>query len=361
MKICIIGDGLTALILAKNVTNKNIKVDLYSKSKSRKFFTTRTVGITEENLKFLETDFSKITKLGNKIEEINIYTNREIKKKILSFYEKDKYQFSVFEYNKLYNFLINNLKKNNFFKKINFRKNNKIYSTKFFQSYDCIVDTEIDNKKIKYKFNKKITKDYLSRAFVTTLNHNSIKNNIAVQIFTDYGPLAFLPINNRKTSIVFSIFNKAEVDKEKFKKLLFSYNTKYKIINFKKIETFDLKLSLLRKYVYKNVLAFGEKIHQIHPLAGQGLNMSIRDIKILSKLIDGRIKLGYPIDKFLLEEFEDKARHKNTIFANGINIINEFFNIEKKIPHQISQRFFKTFASAKFIKRIGISIANKGI
>ena len=59
-----------------------------------------------------------------------------------------------------------------------------------------------------------------------------------------------------------------------------------------KNEMYNLKFSILRKYYYKNILSFGDLLHKIHPLAGQGFNMTIRDIKILSSIIDEKLKLG---------------------------------------------------------------------
>ena len=50
---------------------------------------------------------------------------------------------------------------------------------------------------------------------------------------------------------------------------------------------------MLRNYIHKNILAFGELIHRIHPLAGQGFNMTIRDIKSLSNIIDQKLYLGF--------------------------------------------------------------------
>ena len=48
---------------------------------------------------------------------------------------------------------------------------------------------------------------YNSRAFTTIIKHDKITNNTALQIFTREGPLAFLPISNNETSIVFSLNN----------------------------------------------------------------------------------------------------------------------------------------------------------
>ena len=64
---------------------------------------------------------------------------------------------------------------------------------------------------------------------------------------------------------------------------------RYKIVKINKINCFKLQSSNLRSYYHKNILAFGDLLHTIHPLAGQGFNMSIRDIKSLIKIIDYKI------------------------------------------------------------------------
>ena len=102
-------------------------------------------------------------------------------------------------------------------------------------------------------------------------------NDIAKQIFTKIGPIAFLPVSLNETSVVYSIKEKQNINLEK---LISQYNTKYKIIEIAKPENFELRLSILRNYYHKNIIAFGI-VHKIHPLAGQGFNMSIRDIRKL--------------------------------------------------------------------------------
>ena len=69
MNVCIIGDGLTSLSLAKNLINKKINVDIYYKKTTNKFFSSRTIGISKNNLEFFEKKILKIPKkalLGNK-------------------------------------------------------------------------------------------------------------------------------------------------------------------------------------------------------------------------------------------------------------------------------------------------------
>ena len=65
-------------------------------------------------------------------------------------------------------------------------------------------------------------------------------------------------------------------------KLIHYYNSKYKIKKINKIFFFELSSINLRNYYYKNILAFGDLLHKIHPLAGQGFNMTIRDIRFFN-------------------------------------------------------------------------------
>ena len=90
---------------------------------------------------------------------------------------------------------------------------------------------------------------------------------MAVQIFTKKGPLAFLPISNTQTSVVYSIPNNINKVKENIEKLIKNQNTKYKIKQIEKINNYELVFLNLRDYHYKNILAFGDLLHKIHPFS----------------------------------------------------------------------------------------------
>ena len=100
--------------------------------------------------------------------------------------------------------------------------------------------------------------------------------------------MAFLPISNTETSIVYSYNGKDEFN---FKKLVNRFNKFYKILSYQKVSSFELKLVNLRTYHHKNILAFGDLLHKIHPLAGQGFNMSLRDINEILRLISSKKKM----------------------------------------------------------------------
>ena len=100
------------------------------------------------------------------------------------------------------------ISKNKFFKK-KLIKNKSFYKNLLKKNkYDLIINCDSNNFLSKKFFTKKIDKNYDNLAYTTILKHKKIKNNIATQIFTKSGPIAFLPISNTETSIVCSLDTK---------------------------------------------------------------------------------------------------------------------------------------------------------
>ena len=90
---------------------------------------------------------------------------------------------------------------------------------------------------------------------------------------------------------------------------------------------------MLRNYTYSNILAFGDLIHRIHPLAGQGFNMTIRDVKIISEIIDDKISLATIYNtvhafKKAGHLSEVDVRGKKTYFDTNINNHHHFYDNE---------------------------------
>ena len=74
MKVCILGNNLTGLTLAKFLVNQNIYVDLLFKKKKFKFSKTRTLGISKSNVDFFNKNIINIKNLLWKLNKIEIFT-----------------------------------------------------------------------------------------------------------------------------------------------------------------------------------------------------------------------------------------------------------------------------------------------
>ena len=348
MNICIIGDGLTSLSLAKILVNKKINVDIYMDKKIRILKTNRTIGLAKNNLEFYKKEILNISqKFFWKINKIEIFSEKLEKENLLKF-ENDKLFYMV-KNDDLYKLLINKISKNKFFKK-NLIKKDSFYTDLLQKNkYDLIINCDSNNFLTKKFFIKKIHKNYDNLAYTTILRHQKIENNIATQIFTKSGPIAFLPISNIETSVVCSldIKNKKFNDNEVFD-LISKNNPKYQIQKILRLSSFKLSSSNLRNYHHENILAFGDLLHRIHPLAGQGFNMTIRDIKVLSEIIQKKIDLGIHLDSSILSDFEKETQNKNFIFSNSVDFIYEAFNLDKEMRNKSLTNFF-------------IKIADKGL
>ena len=357
MKVCVVGDGLSALTLAKALVNQNVFVDILVQKKDRKFSQSRTLGISKNNTDFFNKNIINIEKLLWKLTKIEIFTDNLKNETLINFEKNNNELFSVIRNNELYKILEKDLSKNNYFKKIIL--NNKKLS--FINDYELIINCDYFHNITKKYFSKKIVKKYNSFAFTTIIKHEKILNDTAIQVFTKRGPLAFLPISNNETSVVYSMHNSIDKKKENIEELIELYNYKYKINKIEKIDNFELKSLNLRSYHHNNILAFGDLLHKIHPLAGQGFNMTIRDIRVFIKIIKKRIDLGLPLDSSVNYEFENSLRHKNFIFSTGIDLIHEFFNIERKTKSNILSKSVKFFGNNPSINKMFTKIADKGI
>ena len=240
----------------------------------------------------------------------------------------------------------------------------KFYNERNFpllDKYELVINCDQSNFITNRYFSKKIVKKYNSYAYTTTIKHDQILNDTAVQIFTKKGPLAFLPISNRETSIVYSFYKANENKDENIEQLIRDKNFKYKIRNIDKINRFELKSLNLRSYYHNNILAFGDLLHKIHPLAGQGFNMTIRDIKVLMNIIKDKLDLGLPLDSSVNKQFEKNLKYKNFIFSNGVDLIHEFFNIERKTNSNILSKSVQFLGKNSSVNNIFTKIADKGI
>ena len=357
MKVCILGNGLTALTLAKALVNHEISVDVFSNKKNYRINNTRTIGIAKNNIDFFNKNIINIEKIIWKLKRIDIFSENLKEDQLINFKAKDDYLFSILKNQKLYELLKKNLSKNKFFKlKLNTKKN-----LSFLNQYDLIINSDPSNSITHKYFSKKILKKYNSNAYTTIVSHEQILNDAAIQIFTKKGPLAFLPISNKETSVVYSFYNSNNQKNENIEQLIKDKNFKYKIRSIDQINKVELMSLNLRSYYHKNILAFGDLLHKIHPLAGQGFNMTIRDIQILLEIIKDRLDVGLSIDGSVNYEFQKKIRYKNLIFSKGIDLIHDLFNVERKMKANFLSKSIKKIANYPSINKIFTKIADRGV
>ncbi|GAB4222200.1 MAG: FAD-dependent monooxygenase [Francisella sp.] len=166
------------------------------------------------------------------------------------------------------------------------------------------------------------TTDYQQDALVFDIATDLDNHNTAFERFMTDGILAMLPKSKTTMGCVWTINRedskaKIELDYKSFESLLqdrFGYRLgQIKLIS--KPAVFPLYLVQSDQIYKSNVLFFGNALHFLHPVSGQGMNLSIRDIGVLYDLI---VECDFSCNsvKNILEEFAKirKADHDRTIF-----------------------------------------------
>ena len=356
MRVCIIGAGLSSYTLAKALVNQNIYVDIFSQKKINLLDKSRTIGISKSNIDFFNNSIINLDKISWKLKKIEIFTENLNKQKLLNFENNKTELFSILKNYRLYELLEKSLSKSKYFKKINLKKKFDLI-----KNYNLVINTEYSNYITKKYFDKNIIKKYNAIAYTSIIHHQKVQNDVAIQIFTKRGPLAFLPISNSETSVVYSLHKLNREKNIDIINLINKYNFKYKIKKLNQVKSFELKSISLRSYFHNNILAFGDLLHRVHPLAGQGFNMTIRDIQILLNIIENKKNLGLPLDSSVNLELEKKIKHKNFIFSNGIDLIHEFFNIERKMNSNILSKSVQLVGKNQLVNRLFTKIADRGV
>ena len=163
----------------------------------------------------------------------------------------------------------------------------------------------------------------------------------AYQFFTDKGALAFLPINEKVASVIWSLDNSAlELDfnideiSKKINDIFISVTGKLEIIDMKK---YRLNFEYSKKIISKSIVLIGDAAHSLHPIAGQGLNLSIKDIIALKEKIKLFKYLGYSLgNQIILNDFQNERQADNAIFTFSTNYFDEILKSRNFLINKIS-------------------------
>lgn len=181
--------------------------------------------------------------------------------------------------------------------------------------------------------------DYGQSAVVCCVDHECDHENIAVEHFLPAGPFAILPMLNEKgerkrSSVVWSIHGDDAQDiinldtdafnaalQEKFGDQLGAVS----LIGGK--FAYPLTLKHAKKYTGPRTALVGEAAHRMHPIAGQGLNLGMRDAALLAELIVDRKKIGLDIGgEKLLKTYERRRKLDNIAMMAATDQLNKLFS-----------------------------------
>lgn len=218
----------------------------------------------------------------------------------------------------------------------------------------CDGVNSLAREKIEIKSTKH---DFNQTAITFQLKVKLDNQNEAKQFFLKESILAILPIKKNLVSIVWSCnsqfykkinsFDEKSIEDE----LNLTIGDFYKDIKVvSKIESFPLTMNRVESFFKDRVLLVGDAAHFIHPLAGQGLNLGIRDIITLEKIIDkkGYADIGL---KGFLRKYE-RARKEDVAQMGFLTLgLNWIFSNKSSILNRIVGKGMSMLDKSKLLKK----------
>lgn len=172
---------------------------------------------------------------------------------------------------------------------------------------------------------------YKSLALTLPIKAEQAHHGIARQYFLPTGPIGFLPYETHKLSLVWSV-NEAygrlllKTEQEAFlHEVQVSCGYPYGSIEvLAKPSSFPLTHRVAQKLILPRSVLIGDAVSKIHPLAGQGFNLAIKDIESLMQLLCESRELGLDIgDAGFLEAYERDRQTDHLAFERVTNTLQK--------------------------------------
>jgi len=181
----------------------------------------------------------------------------------------------------------------------------------------------------------KITRwPYKQTGIVCTVAHEKPHDNVAHERFLAAGPFAILPLTGNRSSIVWTerdalVAGLMALDDDTFLAELQSrfgdFLGKLEVVGPR--WAYPLSLQYAERAIDHRLALAGDAAHGMHPIAGQGLNMGLRDVAVLAEVLTDARRLGLdPGDGTVLESYERWRRFDNTLMLAMTDILNKLFS-----------------------------------
>jgi 2-octaprenyl-6-methoxyphenol hydroxylase len=175
---------------------------------------------------------------------------------------------------------------------------------------------------------------YKQVGIVTTVEHEDDHLGVAQEFFLPGGPFAILPMTGRRASLVWTEGTKAgaalmALPKERFEEELRQRFGDYlgAVKTVGPVWSYPLTLQLAREYVGDRLALIGDAAHGIHPIAGQGLNLGLRDVAVMAEVLCDAARLGEDIGSpLVLERYQQARRFDNVASSLAMDGLNRLFS-----------------------------------
>jgi 2-octaprenylphenol hydroxylase len=192
----------------------------------------------------------------------------------------------------------------------------------------------------------------------TAISHR----NTAWQRFLPSGPLAFLPLPDGRSSIVWSMERSEALRLRSLDAAAFGAQLNAasgEVLGACEVTTpiasFPLKLQYALDYARPRAVLVGDAAHAVHPLAGQGLNLGLLDCAVLAEVLGGDSRdLGGAVrfgEHKLLRRYERRRKSENLLAATAFDGLERLFSNDNSLLARLRIGGLGAVGRVPFIKR----------
>lgn len=175
---------------------------------------------------------------------------------------------------------------------------------------------------------------YGQNGMVSAVSHAKEHHGVAHELFLPGGPFAILPLKGRRSSLVWT---ERRQEAERIHALpddfyLAELEARFgDFLGELKLEgrrwIYPLHFSLAHEYAAPRLALLGDAAHAVHPIAGQGLNLGVRDAAALAEVLAEAMRRGEDIgDIAVLRRYQQWRRFDSTALALSMDALNRLFS-----------------------------------
>ena len=176
---------------------------------------------------------------------------------------------------------------------------------------------------------------YHQSAIVMTVGHERPHEGKAIEHFLPAGPFAMLPLTGNRCSIVWTEATDTAARLLKLPRVLLLDELEQRFgLELGEIEILDepkafpLGFQMARSFIGERLALVGDAAHTIHPIAGQGINMGLRDVAALAEAATDAARLGLDIGgPDVLERYQRWRRFDTLAMGVATDGLNRLFGL----------------------------------
>ena len=175
---------------------------------------------------------------------------------------------------------------------------------------------------------------YRQTGLVNAVEHERFHEGLAHQSFFPGGPFAVLPLTGNRCSIVWSETTRRAEALGRLDDASFTAELRRRIGDrlgalslIGRRWAYPLDLTLAERYCAPRLALVGDAAHGVHPIAGQGMNMGLRDVAALAEVAVEAARIGEEIGaEAVLARYQRWRRFDATSFSLGMDALNRLFS-----------------------------------